>query len=509
MENCVDVANKMLHSDDSLLYNAIIQIMEEKMLKMQQKPFEPVSFVREGTVKIEGTEIPYKVISEDNVLTSEAGEPVGSIFTYSYFRTDISEEEAKKRPVLFAFNGGPASSSIWIHWGLISPKKIDFENPIDPQQVAPYTLVNNDRCLLDICDMVLLDPVTCGYGVLIDPKAASEFFGTDQDAAAMALVIEQWLIKHHRMNAPKYLMGESYGTQRASVLVNALMCGPTFQNKACTGIAINGIILMGTILPADPSLHALVEGSMEDCVLNLPTMAATRYYHEPVEGVTQEEFIDDCYTFAADAYLRALYLGNRLPKEELAACIQKLSYFTGIPESWFSANGLRITAQQFPKIYGETALGKVVGVYDSRFTMDLHHGLQLPDPVADDGAMGKYTAYYAGIMSGVGKELLGIDVERPYKVINFDTLMKWNHQAVRTPLLSMQEALRRNPQLRVLVANGIYDLCTPMGNARYSFSQIASEPGQVVIKDYPSGHMTYVGEESYEMLTKDLHEFIK
>lgn len=167
-------------------------------------------------------------------------------------------------------------------------------NPV--LQLNPYTLVNNDRCLLDICDMVLLDPVTCGYGVLIDPKAASEFFGTDQDAAAM-----------------------------------------------------------------------------EDCVLNLPTMAATRYYHEPVEGVTQEEFIDDCYTFAADAYLRALYLGNRLPKEELAACIQKLSYFTGIPESWFSANGLRITAQQFPKVYGETALGKVVGVEAALLlVLDLH-----------------------------------------------------------------------------------------------------------------------------------------
>ncbi len=479
------------------------------MLKMQQKPFEPVSFVRKGMVTIEGTEIPYQVISEDNVLTDEEGAPKGSVFTYSYFRTDVTEEEAKVRPVLFAFNGGPGSSAIWLHWGLLSPKKIEFDNPVDPQQNGPYTLVNNDRCLLDVCDIVVIDPVTCGYGVLIDQAAAPKFFGIDQDAAAMALVIERWLTKHHRMNAPKYLMGESYGTLRASVLANALMGGPTFPNRTCTSIAIDGIILMGTVLTVDSSLNPMAEGSIENSVLNLPTLAATRYYHEPVDGISQEDFIEEAYRFASDTYLRALYLGNRLPKEEQEACIEKLSYFTGVPKSWFSASGIRLTTQEFPKVYGETALGRVVGVYDGRYTMDLYHGLQIPDPVADDGAMGKYTAYYAGIMNGDGKELLGIDFDRAYKAINFDTNMKWNYNAVRSPFISLQEALRRNPKLRVLVANGIYDLCTPMGNARYSFAQMAQEEGQVIIKDYPSGHMAYVGDESYEILAKDLHEFIK
>ena len=112
-------------------------------------------------------------------------------------------------------------------------------------------------------------------------------------------------------------------------------------------------------------------------------------------------------------------------------------------------------------------------------------------------------------MNGEGRELLGIDLDRAYKAINFDTNMKWDYKAVRSPFISLQEALRRNPKLRVLVANGIYDLCTPMGNARYSFAHMAQEEGQVIIKDYPSGHMAYVGDVSYEMLTKDLHEFIE
>lgn len=478
------------------------------MLKMQQKPFEPARFCTEGSVTIEGKEIAYKVISEDNVLMSEGGEPAGSIFTYSYFRTDVDAETAKERPVLFAFNGGPGSSSLWLHWGLLSPKKIQFENPTDPRQNGPYTLVNNDRCLLDICDIVVLDPVTCGYGVLIDQSAAPEFFGVDQDAAAMALVIERWLVKYGRMNSAKYLIGESYGTLRASVLANALMGGPTFTNRACTGISIDGIFLMGTVLTSDSSLNPMAEGSMESSVLNLPTLAATRYYHQPAEGISREAFIEEAYNFAADTYLRALYMGNRLPEGERMACIEKLSYFTGVPESWFAANGLRLTASEFPRVYGETVLGKVVGLYDGRYTMDLYHGLAIPDPVADDGAMGKYTAYYAGIMNGAGRELLGIDLDRAYKAINFDTNMKWNYQAIRSPFISLQEALRRNPNLRVLVANGIYDLCTPMGNARYSFSQMAQEPGQVIIKDYPSGHMSYVGDESYAMLTQDLHDFI-
>lgn len=479
------------------------------MLKTQQKPFEPVCFTTEGTVTIKGQEIPYKTVSEDNVLLSEAGTPAGSVFTYSYFRTDVTEEEAKKRPVVFAFNGGPGSSAIWLHWGLLSPKKIEFENPIDPRQNAPYELANNDRCLLDVCDIVVMDPVSCGFGVLIDPAAAPEFFGVDQDAAAMELVIEQWLIKYGRMTSPKYIMGESYGTQRAAVLANALMGGPTFTNRTCKGIALDGIILMGTILISDPSLMPMFEGSMEHSVLNLPTLAATRYYHQPVEGISQEDFIEASYTFAADTYLRALYLGNRLLKAELDACIEKLTCFTGVPENWFRANGLRLTTQEYPKVYGETALGKVVGLYDGRYTMDLYHGLQIPDPVGDDGAMGKYTAYYSAVANGTGKELLGIDFDRPFKAINFDTNMKWNYKAIRSPFISMQEALRRNPNLRVLVANGIYDLCTPMGNARYSFSQMAQEPGQVIIKDYPSGHMVYVGDESYEMLTADLHDFVR
>ncbi len=120
---------------------------------------------------------------------------------------------------------------------------------------------------------MLLDPVSCGYGVLINQAMTSEFFGTDQDAAAMALVIESWLIKYNKMNAPKYLMGESFGTMRASVLANVLMGGPTFYNRACTGIGLNGIIVMGSTLISDPTLMPLVEGSIENSVLNLPAMA--------------------------------------------------------------------------------------------------------------------------------------------------------------------------------------------------------------------------------------------
>lgn len=480
------------------------------MLKMQESAFEPSVFTGAGTVEIDGKEIPYQVISEDNVLTDETGKPVGSVFTYSYFRKDLTEAEVKERPVLFAFNGGPGSSSIWLHWGLLSPKKIDFENPVDPEQNGPYRLENNDRCLLDVCDIVLIDPVDCGFGQLLDPAAGGQFFGVDQDANSIALVIEKWLLRYGRMNAPKYIMGESYGTLRASLLPNFLMGGPTFPNMACTSIAIDGIILMGCALDVDVAMNPnpMLQKTMEPSVLHLPTIAAVRYYHQPEDGLSLSEFVENAQDFAADTYLRALYMGNRLAKEELADCISKLAYFTGMPENWFRTNGLRLTAAAFPKAYGEV-FGKIVGTYDGRYTMPLYHDLKMPDPVADDGAMGKYTAYYSGIMNGIGKDLLGITRERPYKAINFAVNGAWNYQGMRTAMEALQEALRRNPNFKVLVANGMFDLCTTMGEAKYNFSQLHYEEGQVIIKDYPSGHMAYIGDESYAMLAEDLHTFIQ
>jgi len=482
-------------------------ITEKIMLKMKSEEFVPSRFRAEGMVTIKGKEIPYEVISEDNVLNGENGAPAGSVFTYSYFRKDVTEEERKIRPVVFAFNGGPGSSSLWLHWGLLAPKAIRFENPTEPQQNPPYELKNNDECLLDICDVVLIDPVECGYGILLDPAAGTEFFGCDQDAASLALVIEDWLIRNDRMNAPKYIMGESYGTMRACLLANALMGGPTFPGKRDVGIAVSGMIFMGTILAVDASLHPAMDASIENCVLHLPTLAATRYYHEPVEGKTAEEFVEEAYRFTADTYLRAIYLGNRLPEREKAEVIAKLAYFTGLDKEYFQANGLKITTQAYPKAYSDKT-GKFVGIYDGRYTMPPLGTLQVPDPVADDGAMGKYTAFYTGVMSGPGKESLGITLNRPYKAINFDVNGKWNYQMMRSSLSSLEEVIRRNPKFRLLVANGMYDLCTPMGAARYAMSQIRSTPGQIEIKDYPSGHMTYVGETSLAMLNEDIRTFI-
>lgn len=477
------------------------------MLRVKQEEFKPARFTADGTVTIRGKGIPYEVISEDNVLNGEAGTPAGSIFTYSYLRKDVTEEERKTRPVLFAFNGGPGSASLWLHWGLLAPKAIRFENPVEPQQNPPYEIVNNEECLLDICDVVLIDPVECGYGVLLDSAAASEFFGNDQDAYSVALVIEDWLNRNGRMNSPKYIMGESYGTMRGSILANALMGGPTFPGKTDVGIAVNGMIFLGTFLIADSTLSPVAESSIEDSVLHLPTLAATRYYHDPVAEVTAEEFIDEAYRFAADEYLRALYLGNRLTEAEKKEVIAKLVYFTGLSESYFLAKGIRITAGTYPKAYCDET-GKFVGVYDGRYTMPPLGTLQTPDTVADDGAMGKYTAFYAGVMNGPGKESLGITFQRPYKAINFDVNFKWDRKSVRSPLSSLEEVVRRNPKFRLLVANGMYDLCTPMGAARYAMSQIQSAPGQITIKDYPAGHMTYVGKESLAKLNEDIRAFI-
>ena len=183
--------------------------------KITADTFEPARFEADGELELNGKVIPYHTVSEDNVFYGKDGKPIASIFSYSYFRSDV--EDRSSRPVIFGFNGGPGSSSMFVHAGFLGAKRVVYEETDRPTALPPYEAKDNPDCLLDIADIVLVDPVGTGYGLLIDDKEASTFFGIEEDAEAFLVFVEKWLHRYNRWLSPKYIIGESYGCTRASV----------------------------------------------------------------------------------------------------------------------------------------------------------------------------------------------------------------------------------------------------------------------------------------------------
>lgn len=476
-------------------------------MKLQNQNFEPSIFESKGHISLKGRDIPYRIISRDNVFYDNCGKPLGSVFTYSYFRDDVTLEEAEKRPVIFAYNGGPGSSSLWLHMGIMAPRRVKIDDVFNPSFSGPFEMEDNPHSLIDICDVVMIDPVGTGYGLLLDENSAEEFYSFEKDAKVLAVLIENWLSENNRWSSPKYLAGESYGTIRSCVLANTLMGGPTTGTGTTIGISVDGIIMMGTCIIVNTQYCFWNENGIEKSVLDLPTMAATNWYHHRLDKPDLFQFIEEAFDFAGGEYLKALYLGNRMSIEEEKKLRQNLSYYTGLSEQYLVDKNYRIALNDYASELLKVENLKV-GEYDSRYVMPISNNVKLFDPVADDAAMGKYTAIFRGAMASYAKEELGITFNRPFSVIDFNVNGAFKEDLVRPAIQYLQTALRRNRDMKVLITNGVYDLVATIGQGRYTASHLTAEPGQLIVREYPSGHMSYIGDESAEMLEKDMRALI-
>ena len=177
-----------------------------------EENWEKTRFESDHVLHLRGQEIPYHTVCEDNFFYNEEGKAVATMYSYAYFRSDV--KDASARPVLFAYNGGPGSASLWLHLGLIGPRRVKLEDEIHLPTVPPFELEDNPNCLLDICDLVIVDMVGTGLGRLFDEAAKEEFYGSDQDIRQLALFVDGWLTRYQRRNSPVFLAGESYGTGR-------------------------------------------------------------------------------------------------------------------------------------------------------------------------------------------------------------------------------------------------------------------------------------------------------
>ncbi len=453
---------------------------------------------------INGQEIAYTAVAGTMVLKAEDGiTPKASVFFVAYTRDGVEDPAA--RPVTFSFNGGPGSSSIWMHLGLLGPRRVrlaDDGGAVPP----PYQLVDNAFSLLDETDLVFIDPVSTGYSRPAPGEEAKQFHGLEQDAEWMSEFIRLFTTRFQRWSSPKFLIGESYGTTRAAALAGAL------QNRH--SLYLNGIMLISTVLNFQTvSFHT---GNDLPYILFLPTYTATAWYHGCLPATHQNrplrEVLDEVELFARTEYTLALMQGARLPDEEQSAIARRLATYTGLSETYIKQTNLRIHIYRFVKELLRDQR-RTIGRLDSRFK-----GI-------DRDAAGERFEYdpsyaviqgpYAATLNDYIRRELQFASDLPYEVLT-DLHKTWDYGTHQNQYVNVAETLRaamcQNPFLKVFVANGYYDFATPYFATHYTFNHLeldAALQGNISMGHYEAGHMMYVHLQSLARLKADLAAFIR
>ena len=459
--------------------------------------------VTSHTVAVAGRELAYTARAGTLELARENGEPRARVFFVAYTLDGV--EDPSVRPITFCFNGGPGSSSVWLHLGTIGPRRVELSDEGWAPE-PPYRVVPNEETWLDDSDLVFIDPVTTGYSRPAEGEPDSDFHGVDQDVESVAEFIRLYATRYERWASPKYLAGESYGTTRAAGLAGRL--------QGRHGMFLNGILLVSSILNFQTARFDV--GNDLPYPLFLPTYTATAWYHGQLEPDLQADLratLDEVEAFALGEYTTALALGSALPearRDELAA---KLARYTGLSPEYALRADLRVGISRFVKelLRGE---GRTVGRLDSRF-----RGIDR-DANADSY---EYDPSYAAIqgpftaaMNHYVRAELGYASDLPYEILT-GRVRPWDYgRQGDNRYLNVAETLRRamsqNPHLRVYVASGYYDLATPYFATRYTFDHLGLDPtlrGNVTIGHFEAGHMMYIHAPSRAELDRQVSAFFR
>lgn len=439
-------------------------------------------------------------------LRDENNEPIALFGFTAYFK----EGASSSRPIMFAYNGGPGSSSFWLHMGVLGPKRIVVNDP-DFTPAAPYLLQNNNYSVLDIADLVMIDPVGTGLSVPIGKAEFKDFWGVDQDIRSISLFITQFLIEHDRMNSPKFLLGESYGTFRNAGVMNLLLS---------QGIALNGVIMVSAVF----DLRTLLFPPNDDLpyVVHFPTYAATAWYHNKIPNKTDdlESFLDEVRNFTENEYVPALFKGDRINAKEKLAMAQKLSQYSGIDADYWQRADLRITASEFFQELLRDE-GNTVGRLDSRYS-GINQDLVSQNAAYDPQSLAISPAYITRFLDYYHNELK-VNKSLMYSItagrregFSWDWKhqgnMRWNTQAAINTGPDMARAMTRDPNMKVLILNGYYDIATVFYGVEHSIDHLGLPKeikDNIIMKYYEAGHMMYTHQASLEKFKKDVAEFVK
>jgi carboxypeptidase C (cathepsin A) len=461
------------------------------------------------TMMIDGAELKYTATAGRLVLRAEGhtddkfdgAQPKAEVFLTSYVvDRDEGATGPNERPVTFAFNGGPGSSSIWLHLGLLGPRRVlmgDAGELLPP----PYGIGDNSQTLLRHSDLVFIDPVSTGYSRAIKGEKSRDFHGYGADIESVAEVIRLWTTRHDRWLSPKYLCGESYGTTRASGIARHL------QERA--GLYLNGLMLISAFL--DSGSVAFAPGNDEPYVSYLPTYAAIAHYHGKLGDRPLREVLAEAEEYTAGEYRRVLALGARASAEERAAAIDKIAALTGLSPTYVDAVNLRPEHIRFlTELLRDEH--KTVGRIDGRFTgWDSDYGRErwTTDPSID-----AITGPYSAAFNHYVRAELGYSSDLIYEVLT-ERVHPWSFKEFEAQNLhvldKLAEAMRVNPHLRVHVACGYYDAATPYFAAEHDIAHLAIPgelAGNVEFAYYEAGHMMYVHEPSRLDQSERLAQFV-
>jgi carboxypeptidase C (cathepsin A) len=469
-------------------------------------PAPPAPAVTHHRLALGGRTIPYTATAATIDLKNDDGDVLGRMFYVAY--TEDGVADPKTRPVTFNFNGGPGSSTIWLHMGSFGPMRVEAADA-KPTPPAPYRLVENGESLLDKTDLVYVDAMGTGFSRILGKGKPKDFYGTDPDVASFGQFIERWLSANDRWNSPKFLLGESYGTTRAAALLNFL------QDK---GIAFNGAVMVSSYLNAWDDFNGPPFSNDLPYELYLPTMAATAWYHDRLDPKPADlaAFLEEVRAFALGDYAHALARGSKLGAAERDAVAAKLHRYTGLPEAFLREANLRIDPSRFEKelLRGER---RTVGRLDARFEgIDHDSAGEFPEyDAADEAISGAFVAAFNAYARGD----LKFSTDELYKPTNYPEVGKdWDDRhgsgQRKAPMPDVAEDLRqamsKNPNLKIFSANGYFDFATPFFQTEYTVAHMGLDPS--LEKNfswgyYRSGHMIYIHPEARKRMKEDLARF--
>ena len=491
----------------------IVWLMPLFMLQAQEKKGDSLSvpdaksFISKHEIVNGGKTIRYKATASETYLKNEKDKPVASIWSVAYTQEGISD--LTKRPVTFIFNGGPGSASVWLHMGMFGPELVKVNSDaIKDDGVAPYNIITNKNGLLDLTDLVFIDPVGTGYSRVVGKGKVEQYWGLNEDAASIAKFMRQWITEHNRWLSPKYIAGESFGTTRAAAVANAL-------EKGGQDMALNGLILISQAL--DYAGSTSVHDNITSYLTYLPSMAATAWYHKKAgQGKELEAFLIEARDFTYNVYSPALYKGSLLSDGEKNEIAQKLSYFIGLNTDYIIKSNLRVLIPRFQKrLLAESGLA--VGRLDGRFMGDEVDKVS-ESPHLGDPADYQISSAYTASLNHYFANTLKIKMDRPYITSNDSIGNKWRWRPVPDGKFwepsavnvarKLAETMKRNTEMKVFVASGYYDLICPFLDAEYTFSRNGISRERVKMTYYEAGHMMYTHEPDFLKLSIDIREFL-
>ena len=450
------------------------------------------------SIPFHGRTLGYTVTPGHLTIRNEKGEPTVSMFYVAY----TIPSPGRARPVTFLFNGGPGSSSMWLHMGSFGPMKVDASQP-ETIPGPPFRYGPNPDTLLDITDLVFIDAPTTGLSREIGKAEPKDFFGVDPDLDAFTRTIQRYLTKYGRWNSPKFIIGESYGTTRAAGLSNSL------ANK---GVQLNGIVLVSTILDL-----GLFSGNDQTLINFLPTYAADAWYHGKIQPKPDlMGFVAEAKAFAGGPYAAALQKGAAIGQDEKQSVAQQMARLTGLSTDYILRSNLRVPPNRFQRELLRDR-HQIIGRIDSRF-IGTEADAAGDSPTYDPQASA-ITGAFVGAFNDYLYRDLGYKTQLTFRPNNYGGIGNdWNfshnapdgQQFAANTSSDLAEAMRENPRLKILNVAGLYDLATPYFAAEYDLGHMALEPqlaANIRYTYYPAGHMMYIDPPSARQLKDDIAGF--